>query len=550
VVYNGRVSDPLIGTEVAGYRIEHEVGRGGMGVVYLAEHIRLGRKVALKILPPALAGDDTFRERFERESRMAAALDHPNIIPVFDADEAEGLLFISMRYVPGTDLKALLEYEGRLEPVRAVRFVEQVAGALDAAHARGLVHRDVKPGNILVARDGGTEHCYLTDFGLGKLTTTRAGLTGSGQFVGTLDYVAPEQVRGEGSDGRADVYSLGCIVYECLAGSRPFTRESDVAMIYAHLTDPPPRVSQARPDAAAFDPIVLRALAKEPGARFPTAGELAAAARAATSRRVAPPPPPPAPGPVAAAPVATVAAPAPGWVPPRRRVWPWLVGGAVAAALLATALVLALGRSRPDTPAPASLIREGTEVVAIQEGDLDGDGLDEAVIASEDAEEPELGLPTPYLEVFAYRDGAWRRILDGREDAPPGAGAPGEILARDPTGVTQEVSVVEIVDLAGDGRPEIVTAVFNSGATAGPTELWVISLEEGDSFRTQYYDRTARGGTVSLEGSRIMFEFGVYENDDPSCCPSDTEFQTIGYDSQEGRVRVIESFTIPNDPDG
>ena len=188
-------TDARIGSELAGYRIETAIGRGGMGVVYRAEQIRLGRKVALKLLAPELAENAGFRARFEHESRLAAALDHPNIVPLYEAGEADGLLFISMRYVEGTDLRALLNRHGRLEPQRAIDVAAQVAGALDAAHARGLVHRDVKPGNILIAPGaaaGAPEHCYLTDFGLTKDTSSPVELTATGTFVGTIDYIAPE----------------------------------------------------------------------------------------------------------------------------------------------------------------------------------------------------------------------------------------------------------------------------------------------------------------------------------------------------------------------
>ncbi|HEX9235366.1 MAG TPA: serine/threonine-protein kinase, partial [Actinomycetota bacterium] len=210
-------TEPRIGSVIAGYRIDSLIGRGGMSVVYLAEDLNLGRKIALKVLAPELAGDARFRERFVRESRLAASLEHPNIIPIHDAREADGVLYIAMRYVEGTDLKGLIKEEGRLDPGRTLSIVGQVAGALDAAHARGLVHRDVKPGNILIARaseSGGPEHVYLSDFGLTKRATSDSGITATGQFVGTLDYAAPEQFEGKPLDGRTDQYSLGCCLYE------------------------------------------------------------------------------------------------------------------------------------------------------------------------------------------------------------------------------------------------------------------------------------------------------------------------------------------------
>ncbi len=241
------------GTEVAGYRIVSTLGRGGMSVVYLAEHDWLQRKVALKVLAPQLAEDERFRERFVRESRLAASLDHPNVIPIYEAGGSGGDLFIAMRYVEGTDLRTLLHEGGALEPGRAVAIVRQVAAALDAAHEQGLVHRDVKPGNVLLARQRGSEageHVYLSDFGLTKRSASDSGITGTGQFVGTLDYAAPEQFKGGTPDARTDVYSLGCVLFECLTGSPPFTSENDAGLMYAHLQEPPPSVTDGATGAA------------------------------------------------------------------------------------------------------------------------------------------------------------------------------------------------------------------------------------------------------------------------------------------------------------
>jgi hypothetical protein len=253
-----------------------------MGVVYLAEQIRLRRQVALKLITPEFAEDQEFRQRFERESQLAASLDHPNIIPVHEAGEADGALFISMRYVEGSDLREMIRDHGRVEPERAVRLIAQVAGALDAAHGRGLVHRDVKPANILVGGAPGDERAYLTDFGLTKHVSSVSGLTHTGQWVGTLDYVAPEQVSGGPLDARVDIYSLGCVLFESLAGQVPYPRDSDVAKMYAHLHDPPPPISGVVPGIPpAFDAVIARALAKEPGDRFPSAGDLGRAAQAA-----------------------------------------------------------------------------------------------------------------------------------------------------------------------------------------------------------------------------------------------------------------------------
>ena len=251
-----------------------------MGVVYKATQILLERVVALKVISPELTDDIAFRERFRRESRLAASIDHPNVIPVYEAGEDRGLLFLAMRFVEGTDLRTEINREGRLPPDRAVDIVRQVAAALDAAHRRGLVHRDVKPANVLLteAEDEG-EHAYLTDFGLTKRTTSAGGLTAPGQFVGTPDYVAPEQIMGKPADARADVYALGCVFFHALTGRPPFERDMDVAKIYAHLTDPPTSVLEAAPHLpTGFEEVIRRAMAKEPDDRYQRARDLARAA--------------------------------------------------------------------------------------------------------------------------------------------------------------------------------------------------------------------------------------------------------------------------------
>ncbi|MFF7475223.1 protein kinase [Streptomyces sp. NPDC008092] len=293
-----------VGREVAGYRIEGRLGRGGMAVVYRARDLRLDRTVALKLLAPELARDDTFRRRFTHESRAAAAIDHPHIVPVFEAGETDGVLYIAMRYVDGRDLRHLLDREGPLAFPVAVRIAAQVASALDAAHDHGLVHRDVKPGNILVARGTDSdhpEHVYLTDFGLTKKSLSLTGFTSVGQFVGTLDYVAPEQIVGRPVDGRCDQYGLACVVHETLTGRPPFVREDDTAVLWAHRNEEPPAVTASRPDLdRAVDTVFAKALAKAPDDRYPTCLAFVAALRTATSRDERPPtrPPPPWAGPV------------------------------------------------------------------------------------------------------------------------------------------------------------------------------------------------------------------------------------------------------------
>jgi DNA-binding beta-propeller fold protein YncE/predicted Ser/Thr protein kinase len=270
------------GSTVAGYRIEALVGRGGMGAVYRTVDEGLQRKVALKVIAPELAQDERFRERFLRESRIAASLDHPHIVPIYQAGEADGVLFLAMRYVEGSDLAKLVAEEGALEPKRAVELLSQIAEALDAAHEKGLVHRDIKPSNVLISVSGGREHCYLGDFGLTKRTGSLSGVTAVGEVVGTLEYVAPEQITGGPLDERADVYSLGCVLYECLTGQAPFPRATDVALLWAHVHEEPTPPSVAKPELPKeLDTVFARALAKEPARRYRSAGELLAATRSA-----------------------------------------------------------------------------------------------------------------------------------------------------------------------------------------------------------------------------------------------------------------------------
>jgi streptogramin lyase/predicted Ser/Thr protein kinase len=295
-------SDRRVGTDLLGYRIERVLGRGGMSVVYVAEDLRLRRQVALKLLVSPLADDEAFRERFLEESQLAASLDHPNVVPIYSAGEAGDELYIAMRYVEGQDLKVLLR-GGALDRERAVRICSQVAEALDFAHERGLVHRDVKPSNVLL---DAKEHVYLADFGLtrrlGEGRTVEPGL------FGTIDYVAPEQIRGDEIEGRADVYALGCLLYECLVGTSPFRRGSDAATLFAHLEDEPPPLP-------GLDDVLSKALAKEPDRRQQTCGELIEEAREAL-----------------------------GIAAPRRSRWPLVGGAAVVTVVVAALLAVVLTR--------------------------------------------------------------------------------------------------------------------------------------------------------------------------------------------------------------
>ena len=265
-----------IGTDFLGYRIEELIGRGGMGVVYRAYDLRLKRSVAVKFVAPWLALDERFRERFARETELVMSLEHPNVVPIYDAGDVDGRLYLAMRLVDGPDLGSLLRAEGALEPARTLAICAQIASALDAAHARGLVHRDVKPSNVLL---DGSEHVYLADFGLTRSLGNPIAESGEERSIGTPAYLAPEQLEGLAVDGRADVYSLGCLLYECLTGERVFPRDSRLAEAWAHLEEEPPRASRTRrglPEPV--DRVISRALAKEPAERYPTCGALVAAA--------------------------------------------------------------------------------------------------------------------------------------------------------------------------------------------------------------------------------------------------------------------------------
>jgi serine/threonine protein kinase len=271
---------PEIGEEIAGYKVEAVAGRGGMGVVFRAEHLHLSRIVALKVLTADLAGNRSFRQRFIREAQTAARLDHPNIVPVFDAGEVEGLLYIAMKYIDGVDLGHVLDAEERLTSQRTVDLLSDIADALDVAHGAGLVHRDVKPGNVLVDN----VRSYLTDFGLTKRIASRTALTAAGRTVGTAAYLAPEQIRGQDVDARTDIYAFGCVLYECLTGEVPFVRDTDMAVLWAHLEQDPEPVSQRVPELPkALDEVLASGLAKRKEDRPNSCGALMKAVAEATN---------------------------------------------------------------------------------------------------------------------------------------------------------------------------------------------------------------------------------------------------------------------------
>lgn len=270
------------GDEFAGYRVERRLGRGGMGILYLAVEPGLDRRVALKLIAPEAASDEVFARRFAEESRIAASIEHPNVVPIYAAGEEAGVPYIAMRYVAGADLARRLAREGRLAPEVAAGLIAQVGNGLDAIHAAGLIHRDVKPANVLLSGDDGGDHAYITDFGVARNVATESGLTQTGRFVGTLDYVAPEQISGGAIDARVDVYALGCLLFKLLTGEVPFPKDGEAARLYAHLNDPPPAPSLYAPEVSmALDDVIIRAMSKSPDDRYPSAGDLGRAAQAA-----------------------------------------------------------------------------------------------------------------------------------------------------------------------------------------------------------------------------------------------------------------------------
>jgi serine/threonine protein kinase len=278
------VTDLRPGDVFAGIRIDAVAGRGGMGVVYAGTHLALNRRVALKLIAPGYAQTPEFRERFKRESRTAASIDHPNVIPIYDAGEEGGQLYVTMRLASGTDLGELIKTSGRLDSLLAGNLIAQVGAALDAAHREGLVHRDVKPANALIEFRDGHAHAYLTDFGLTKHAASESALTSTGVVVGTVDYMAPEQIEGKPADARSDVYALGCVLYHAVCGCVPFLRDSPMAVMYAHTrTPPPPLRTVVRDVAPALEEVIARAMAKDPADRYPSAGDLGRAALAAAA---------------------------------------------------------------------------------------------------------------------------------------------------------------------------------------------------------------------------------------------------------------------------
>ena len=356
--------DRIVGTDVAGYAIESVLGRGAMGVVYVARQRSPERRVALKLITPAFAGDQMFRRRFLREATAAAAIEHPHILPVYAAGEADGILFMAMRLVDGQDLHEVLRGSAGLPLERVANIVGQVGEALDAAHARGLVHRDVKPGNVLVIRQADTDDadfCYLTDFGVSIWTASSAATTAStDQMVGTANYVAPEQIEGARVDGSTDLYSLGCVLYECLTGRAPFGGRSPAAILYAHLHEQAPAPSSIRPSLPpGVDAVIDRALRKLPEERYASGREMTQELRAAMSGSSLT---------LAKIPLATATGREPVSRPWGRPMWVAVAAAATIAVVAGLGYLAVRDRGPADGSSPSvaapQLIREGVQVTA------------------------------------------------------------------------------------------------------------------------------------------------------------------------------------------
>jgi predicted Ser/Thr protein kinase len=491
------------GSVFAGYRLEEMAGRGGMGVVYRARQLRPDRLVALKVITPDYAQDPIFRQRFERESEVAASLEHPNVIPVYEVDEVDGLLFIAMRFVDGHDLHSLIR--AGLDPQSAVRIIDQVAGALDAAHGAGLVHRDIKPGNVLVADVGGRWHAYLTDFGLAQRVDGGPGLTRTGMFMGTPDYAAPEQIRGERVDARTDVYALTCVLYESLTREVPYPRDSAPAAMYAHLDTPPPSVTEhAAGLPPATDEVIRRGMAKNPDERYPSAGDLGRAAVAALEER-----------PVterertvaagAAAPNAETIidepAPAPSARPrPRRRALIALPVALVAAAAAVAVILLTSGDDGGgETNRPPALSAEWTAplgdypwqaAVAGGQSWVVVENADRLKRVSGDGQVSDSGvLGTDLASIAVNGDGLL--VGDFGEDDADGRGS---IVRVDPgTGATEgnPIRTTDPVEMASDGETLWLTDL---------TQLHVIDVATGRRLRRigveDAIDVAVEGGTA------------------------------------------------------
>ena len=455
-----------VGSELAGHRLEAIIGRGGMGVVYRARDLDLDRVVALKVIAPEFASDRDFRDRFKRESQLAASIRHPNVISIYRAGEEDEQLFITMDYVEGTDLKAIIAVRGRLDPKLAASLVSQVAGGLDAAHARGLVHRDVKPANVLIENRQGDQRAYLTDFGLTKRTKSQSALTKTGMVVGTTDYLAPEQLEGGPIDARVDVYALGCVLYEALTGHVPYPRDTDAATMWAHMSEEAPSVLEGAPDVPAeFDAVVRRAMAKDRNERFLSAEDMGRAVTAAAEGTA------PAAGANIAKSAATTAAHA-------VRSQPAQAAEAAAPGDATTARRHVKRKSRRAAPERADATRAGGTRAAPTGPDT-----------------TKAGAPPPPPPTSAPGSARRRRNPLGPE---PHTAQPGRTLIGLGAGALVAV-VLAVVLLAGGGGDDKKASTSSAAATAAPAGVeW--RAGRNSPVARQFAASTVDGGTIWVFG--------------------------------------------------
>jgi Tol biopolymer transport system component/serine/threonine protein kinase len=520
-----------IGTRLGAYRIERLIGRGGMGMVFLAEHVHLGRMVALKILPPDLARDESFRKRFVRESRLAAGIEHPNVIPVYDAGESEGDLFIAMKYVEGTDLRALLQQRGRLDPERMLVLLEPVGTALDAAHREGLVHRDVKPGNILIAA---TDHVYLSDFGLTKRTSADTSVTATGYFVGTMSYAPPEQIQAHDLDGRADQYSLACLAFECLTGRVPFVRDTDVALLYAHLQEPPPTASEYGPELPpAVDEVLARGMAKSRDDRYASCSALVEGLRGAIRGTALPPPEAPAAEPATMGGIRTTrppqastvrgptvragepTIPSPERPPPappepegrsRRGVRLFVLLGTALIGALAAFLVLGpLSQPEEEGQMPASEDADGgngreEQIVFLRPGP--GSLLDVWVMAADGSGQRRLHTDIASGTAPSWSPDRQHVVFDGEGDGD------GEIyvMRAQKGGQLKKLTDNTVEDLAPAWSPDGTTIAFASDEDGPDFDIWVMNPDGTGQRKLFEADGDQTHPAWSPDGSRLAFE--------------------------------------------
>ncbi len=507
------MEQPQVGDTFAGYVIEGELARGGMGVVYRARDVELDRIVALKLIRPDLSTDDAYRQRFRAESRTAAQIEDPNVVSVYEAREREGTLYLVMQFIDGHDLRSEIVERGRLDPERAVTLLEGAAAGLDAVHAAGLVHRDVKPANVLISERGGEPVAMITDFGVARSAAATTNMTETGHFVGTLDYVAPEQLQGLPVDARTDVYALGCLLYETVTGEVPFPGNEGPAKMFGHVHGEVRPIDPALGrDAVALTPVVRRALAKRPDERFPSAGDLGRAARAVLSgRRPAaervvgigdaaptqrpgadeptipdrPPPPPPVIPPPPTAPRPRPAHRVSGdREPPRRRdgsrIFGGVVIGLIAAGLVAAAVLLASGSSSDDSGASQTTVVQSS-----------GDKRTTTVTETS--------------------DGSTITTTTADRTAP------------DTPATAVDAAVAKVaeegfsVDDSSDFNPDnTLGALVGSGAGGQKVFFFV----DGDYIGTDTLDPSGDIDIVSSTDTETEVSYGIYVPADPDCCPS------------------------------